>query len=55
MTWNMLQMARMLKDNGGFPGYGNSTHDWNLEQSRAPEPRVPVSQTRPGGMSVLRK
>jgi len=38
MTWNMLHMARMLKDNGGFPAYGNSTHDWNLEQPEHPNP-----------------
>jgi hypothetical protein len=38
MTWNMLQLARMLKDAGGFPGYGNSTRDWNLEQSDHPNP-----------------
>ncbi len=38
MTWNMLQLARMLKDAGGFPAYGNSTHDWNLEQPDHPNP-----------------
>ena len=38
MTWNMLHMARMLKDNDGFPAYGNSTHDWNLEQPEHPNP-----------------
>ena len=38
MTWNMLHLARMLKDAGGIPAYGNSTHDWNLEQSEHPNP-----------------
>ena len=38
MTWNMLHMARMLKDAGGIPAYGNSTRDWNLEHSEHPNP-----------------
>jgi multimeric flavodoxin WrbA len=38
MTWNMLHMSRMLKDHGGIPAYGNSTHDWNLEQPDHPNP-----------------
>jgi len=38
MAWNMLHLARMLKDRGGFPAYGNSTRDWNLERSEHPNP-----------------
>jgi multimeric flavodoxin WrbA len=38
MTWNMLHLARMLKDAGGIPAYGNSTHEWDLEQSGHPNP-----------------
>jgi multimeric flavodoxin WrbA len=38
MAWNMLHMARMLKDAGGVPAYGNSTHDWDLEQPGHPNP-----------------
>ena len=38
MTWNMLHMARMLKDSEGIPAYGNSTHDWNLKHSEHPNP-----------------
>ena len=38
MTWNLLQLARMLKDAGGFPAHGNSTHDWDLEQADHPNP-----------------
>ncbi len=38
MTWNMVHLARMLKDHGGIPAYGNSTHDWNLEQPEHPNP-----------------
>jgi multimeric flavodoxin WrbA len=29
MTWNMLHMARMLKDAGGFPARGNLRQEWN--------------------------
>jgi len=28
MTWNLLHTARMLKDNGGFPDYGNVAKVW---------------------------
>ncbi len=28
-TWNMMHMARMLKDAGGLPAHGNSTELWN--------------------------
>jgi multimeric flavodoxin WrbA len=28
MTWNLLHAARWLKDNGGFPSYGNIAKDW---------------------------
>ena len=28
MAWNLLHMARMLKDNGGIPDKGNTTKDW---------------------------
>ena len=38
MTWNLLQLARMLKDAGGFPAYGNSTRDWDLGQPDHPNP-----------------
>lgn len=29
MVWNLMHMARMLKDNGGIPGYGNQRAEWN--------------------------
>ncbi len=29
VTWNMLHLARMLKDAGGIPAYGNSADDWD--------------------------
>ncbi len=28
MTWNLLHMARMLKDKGGIPAYGNLSEEW---------------------------
>lgn len=42
MSWNLLHVARILKDAGGIPAYGNSTHDWDL--SHADHPRVPLNQ-----------
>jgi multimeric flavodoxin WrbA len=29
MTWNLLHLARMLKDAGGFPAYGNQRPQWD--------------------------
>ncbi|PWE33954.1 flavodoxin [Maritimibacter sp. 55A14] len=29
MTWNLLHMARMLKDAGGFPAHGNDRRAWD--------------------------
>lgn len=38
MAWNVLHLARMLKDAGGIPAYGNSTPDWDLSQPTHPNP-----------------
>lgn len=38
MTWNVLHMARMLKDAGGVPAYGNITTDWDLSHPDHPNP-----------------
>ncbi|HEX6388294.1 MAG TPA: flavodoxin family protein, partial [Solirubrobacteraceae bacterium] len=38
MTWNLLHLARMLKDAGGIPAYGNSTQDWDLSDPAHPNP-----------------
>ncbi|GAA3577355.1 flavodoxin family protein [Kribbella ginsengisoli] len=29
MTWNLLHLARMLKDAGGIPAYGNQRSEWD--------------------------
>ena len=29
MTWNLLHMARLLKDAGGFPAHGNQRKKWD--------------------------
>ena len=29
MTWNMLHLARMLKEAGGFPAHGNQRSEWD--------------------------
>lgn len=28
MAWNLMHMAKMLKDNGGIPAHGNQADDW---------------------------
>jgi multimeric flavodoxin WrbA len=29
MTWNLLHLARMLKDSGGIPAHGNQRSEWD--------------------------
>ncbi|NJY61699.1 flavodoxin family protein [Salinimicrobium sp. CDJ15-81-2] len=29
MTYNLLHLAKMLKDSGGYPAYGNSRKEWD--------------------------
>ena len=29
MSWNLMHMAKMLADRGGFPAGGNSVIEWN--------------------------
>jgi len=38
MTWNLLHLARMLKDAGGIPAHGNAATDWDLSQPEHPNP-----------------
>lgn len=38
MTWNLLHLARAVKDAGGIPAYGNLSTDWDLSQPDHPNP-----------------
>lgn len=38
MTWNLLHLARLLKDRGGIPAYGNDTREWDLSDPAHPNP-----------------
>jgi multimeric flavodoxin WrbA len=38
MTWNLLHLARLLKDSGGIPAYGNLSTDWDLSDPEHPNP-----------------
>src|SRR4051795_2408199 len=38
MTWNLLHLARLLKDAGGIPAYGNDTRQWDLSVPSHPNP-----------------
>ncbi len=29
MTWNLMHLAKMLKDSGGIPAYGNQRSEWD--------------------------
>src|SRR3954469_5237986 len=42
MTWNLLHLARLLKDAGGTPAYGNDTREWNLSEPGHPNPEYRV-------------
>jgi hypothetical protein len=34
MTWNLLHLARMLKDAGGIPAHGNQRSAWDVLTSK---------------------
>jgi multimeric flavodoxin WrbA len=38
MAWNLLHMARMLRDHGGIPGHGTNADEWDLSQPEHPNP-----------------
>lgn len=38
LTWNLLHLARMLKDAGGVPAVGNRIADWDLSTPAHPNP-----------------
>jgi multimeric flavodoxin WrbA len=38
MAWNLLHMARMLRDAGGIPGHGTNADEWDLSRPDHPNP-----------------
>lgn len=38
LAWNLLHLARMLKDAGGVPAIGNRIGDWDLSDPAHPNP-----------------
>lgn len=38
LAWNLLHMARMLKDAGGIPAHGNRSDEWDLSDPEHPNP-----------------
>src|SRR4051812_44818244 len=53
MTWNLLHLARMLKDAGGIPAHGNQRSEWDAASRfdfPTPESRYPPppASSRPG-------
>ena len=47
MTWNLLHLARMLKDAGGIPAHGNQRSEWDAGcRFDFPQPRIPVTSRR---------
>lgn len=38
LTWNMMHMARMLKDNKGIPAHGNQRKAWDDADTENPNP-----------------
>ncbi len=37
-SWNMLYVARHLKDTSGIPAWGNVTNNWSLSKAEDPNP-----------------
>ena len=47
MTWNLLHLARMLKDAGGIPAHGNQRSRVGRRLPlRLPQPRAPLARCR---------
>jgi len=38
MTWNLMHLARMLKDKGGIPAHGNQRSVWDERDTENPNP-----------------
>ena len=62
MTWNLLHLARMLKDAGGIPAHGNQRSAWdagcrfdypNPELPLIPRPEGSATGTSSGSFSSL--
>jgi multimeric flavodoxin WrbA len=34
MTWNLMHLAKMLKDKGGIPAYGNQRTEWDAKSDK---------------------
>ena len=48
MTWNLLHLARMLKDAGGIPAHGNVRAEWDAGCQRGQrQPGAPMSTVEP--------
>ena len=46
MTWNLMHLAKLLKDNGGIPAHGNQRVQMGRRRPlRLQKPRIPL---RPG-------
>lgn len=43
MSWNLMHMARLLKDAGGFPTYGNDVNAW-ADGERFDHPQLPSKE-----------
>ena len=47
MTWNLLHLARMLKNAGGIPAHGNQRSEWDAGcRFDFDNPRIPVTNRR---------
>ena len=49
MTWNLMHLAKMLKDAGGIPAYGNQRSEWDA--GRGSTSRTPSTAEIPGARS----
>ena len=53
-AWNMLHLARMLKDAGGIPAHGNQRTAWDAGcRFDFPNPELPLRRRSPDGVVLL--
>ena len=56
MTWNLLHLARMLKDAGGIPAHGNQRSEWDAgagSTSPTPSTAEAAAAAHPGKVAGL--
>ena len=53
MTWNLIHLARLLKDAGGVPAYGNQRRSGTPAAASTSRPGVPLTPAAPAPVQTF--